>query len=106
MSATARNAEPSPEYLFTSHARARMSSRAVGADEIDMVMAFGRAVHTRGAVIYVMGHREVAWCRRRGISPDRCEGLHVVSSRDGAIITVYRNRDLSGLREKSRRCWH
>lgn len=97
---------PPRDRVFTDHARSRMSARSVSADQIDLVLAFGRVVHTRGAQIHVIGYREVSRFRRRGVDLSRCEGLHVVCSPDGAILTVYRNRDFSPLREKGRRCWH
>lgn len=97
---------PEPEYFFTNHARSRMSSRSVSSDAIDMVIACGRQVHIRGAVIHVIGHREAYRLSKQGVCLNRCEGLHVVCAQDGAIITVYRNHDLSGLRGKGRRTWH
>jgi len=83
-----------------------MSARRISEDDIALVMTFGRVIHTRGAVIHVIGHRETVRLRQRGVNLERCEGLHVVCSPDGAVITVYRNHDLSSLREKGRRCWH
>lgn len=106
MARTALHTTPSQNYIFTDHARSRMSARAVNADDIDLVMAFGRVIHTRGAEIHAIGHREVSHFRKQGINLAQCEGLQVVCSPDGAILTVYRNRDFSGLREKGRRCWH
>lgn len=106
MASTALQPTFSPDYLVTNHARSRMFSRAISADEIDLVMSFGRIVHTRGAAIHVVGHKEVSRYQRHGVSLYRCEGLHVVCSQDGRIITVYRNHDLSGLRSKGRRSWH
>jgi hypothetical protein len=66
------------------------------------ILAFGREVHTRGAVIYAVGRREVE--RARTISEDisEFEGWHIVCSRQGEIITVYKNRDLRGLRPRRR----
>ncbi|GAM10334.1 hypothetical protein OR1_02623 [Geobacter sp. OR-1] len=106
MASTALQSTFSPDYFLTNHARSRMFSRAISADEIDLVISFGRVIHTRGAAIYVVGHKEVSRYQKHGVNLFRCEGVHVVCSPDGAILTVYRNNDLSALRDKARRSWH
>jgi len=51
----------------------------------------------------VIGRNEVERLIRQGIDLRDYEGVHVVRSADGDIITVYRNRDLRGLRPRRRR---
>lgn len=53
---------------------------------------------TRGARIYAIGRREVERYRAQGVDLDPFEGVQVVTKLDGAVLTVYRNRDLRGLR--------
>ena len=90
---------------ITHHAWARMSGRSIPPWAVDTVVRFGRVVHSRGAVFHVMGRREVEAERARGgLDLERLEGVHVVCSpRDGAVMTVYRNRDLKGLKNRERR---
>lgn len=81
---------------FTTHARNRMSGRSINEWQIDQVIRYGREAHTRSAVIYAIGRKEIKYYGRF-LEP--CEGIHVLCSpQDGAIITTYRNRDFSGLK--------
>ncbi len=82
--------------MITDHARKRMSGRAINEWQIDQVLLYGRASHARNAVIYAVGRKEI---KEYGKALESCEGIHVLCSpQDGAIITTYRNRDLSGLK--------
>lgn len=93
-------------FVFTHHAEERMSSRRISASDIENVITYGRRSNIRGAVIYVIGVKEVKLYKTLGINLDRCEGIHVVCSNDDLVITVYRNHDLRGLKPRSRRHWH
>lgn len=82
--------------IFTKHASSRMSERSINEWHIDQVLRYGREAHTRKALIYAVGRKEVQ-VNGRFLEP--CEGIHVLCSpADGAIITTYRNHDLKGLR--------
>jgi hypothetical protein len=87
---------------LTEHAETRANARGIAQCDMESILAFGREVHTRGAVIYAVGRREVE--RAEAISEDisELEGWHIVCSRQGEIITVYKNRDLRGLRPRRR----
>ncbi len=81
---------------ITTHARKRMSGRSINESEIDLVLNYGRSSHTRKAVIYAIGRREI---KEFGRFLEPCEGIHVLCSpHDGAIITTYRNRNLSEMK--------
>lgn len=81
---------------ITNHARLRMSTRSITAWQIAQVLQYGRTKHTRKAVIYAVGRKEVKMNER---FLERCEGIHVFCSpRDGAIITTYRSHNLKRLR--------
>lgn len=92
--------------FFTQHAEERMSSRCISVSDVETVIAYGRRSYTRGAVIYVIGVKEVKQYKALGINLDRYEGIHAVCSSDNLVITVYRNHDLRGLKPKSRSHWH
>lgn len=87
----------------TRHAHRRMSQRGVSEQAIDAALAYGREVWTRGAVIYAIGKKEVRKYLAQGVDLRRFEGLQVVCVPDGTILTVYKNRDFSGLRDQRRR---
>ncbi|OGQ98413.1 MAG: hypothetical protein A2505_06255 [Deltaproteobacteria bacterium RIFOXYD12_FULL_55_16] len=89
---------------LTNHASARMGSRRISHEDVAVVMGYGRVYHVRGAVIYVMGRREVASCLNDGLLSPGINGLQVVCSpEDDTVITVYRNKDFRGLRCRNAR---
>jgi hypothetical protein len=94
------------DRLLTQHAHWRMTARRLSPAAITAVLTFGRSIHTRGAEIYVIGRKEVAQYQSQGIDLTPFEGVQLVCARDGAIITMYRNRDLRCLRpqKRARRC--
>ncbi len=88
--------------LLTKHAFYQMNSRGLSPKAIAAAVNYGRVVHTRGAEIHAIGHKEVGLYERDGIDLSRFEGVQVVCSPDGSILTVYRNRDFRGLRPRRR----
>lgn len=91
------------EYSVTRHAWERMSRRGLSPAAVRLVLNYGRTAYIRGATIYVVGRKEVERYRQDGIELSSVEGVQVVCTGSGAILTVYRNRDLRGLRPRSRR---
>jgi hypothetical protein len=85
---------------LSKHAFERIGSRRVSLGAVASVLNYGREVHARGAVIYAIGRNEVEMARNRGVDLREEEGIHVVCSREGLILTVYRNRSLSDLRPR------
>ena len=93
-----------PGHQLTRHAWERMSARSLPPDHVRWVLEYGRVVHTRGASIYVIGRRDVErFLREEGVDLSAVEGIQVVCSKDGTVLTAYRNRDLSGLKPRARR---
>jgi len=92
-------------YQLSQHALDRMDARRLPAEAVRSVLAYGRAVWTRGACVHVIGRKEVRRYRRAGLDLAHYEGVHVVVSPEGTVLTVYRNRDLRGLRPDTRRRW-
>ncbi len=91
------------DYTLTQHAQQRMNVRGFSSAAVNQVLAYGRGIHTRGAIIYVVGRKEISLCESFGIDLSNLDGLQVVCSTDGAVMTVYRNKDFRGLRPKRRR---
>lgn len=83
--------------VVTAHARTRMSQRAIRPAIVQLAMLFGREVHAANAVFVVVGRREICEARVDGIDIHDLEGIHVVCSRRGDVITVYRDRTLRAL---------
>ena len=91
------------EYDLSLHAWQRMSGRGLSPDAIRRAINFGRVAYVRGATIYAVGRKEVERFERDGIDLSDVEGVQVVCSDSGAIMTVYRNRDFRNLRPRRRR---
>jgi hypothetical protein len=90
------------ELVLTSHALVRMYARRFSEEAIWAAFQHGREVHGRGAVIFAIGRKEVMRGRTLGVDLTGYEGIHVVCSREGTIMTVYRNHDLRDLRPRKR----
>lgn len=89
-------------YTLTEHGRSRLSARRLSVTGLEGVFEFGREVHTRGAIIHVVGRNEVEYANRCAADISDLEGWHVVCSREGTLITAYRNHDLRGLKPRRR----
>jgi hypothetical protein len=83
---------------LTAHAHRRMGGRWIRTGAIEAVLDYGRIVYTRGAVIHAIGRNEIDRYARDGIDLAAYNGIQVVCSLDGMILTVYRNKDFRGLR--------
>lgn len=104
MSGAARsNSDIHTGYALSHHAWQRMSRRGLSPDAIGRVIDFGRVAYVRGAMIYAVGRKEVERFSRDGIRLSDVEGLQVVCTEDGVIMTAYRNHDFRGLRPRRRR---
>ena len=88
---------------LTRHAWERMGCRGLSPAKVQRVINYGRVVHVRGATIYAVGRKEVERFERDGIDLADVEGIQVVCTDSGLIMTVYRNRDFRGLRPRRRR---
>jgi hypothetical protein len=90
-------------FGLTRHAWERMSGRGFSPETVRKVLSFGRIAHIRGATIYAVGRKEIARYTTRGVDLGGLDGVQVVCSDNGTVITVYRNRDLRGLRPRRSR---
>ena len=99
----ARTSEP----LMTNHAWNRCNSRGLSQSAINAAIQYGRLVHVRGAAIHVIGKKEVQRFAALCVDLEKFEGVQVVcNADDSAIMTVYRNHDLRGLRPHRHRNHH
>ena len=80
-----------------------MSARRLSFNGVQRVLDYGRVVHARGSTIYAVGKKEVTRLRAAGIDLTTEEGVQVVCSNSGTVMTAYRNHDLRGLRPRRRR---
>lgn len=88
---------------LTRHAEYRMYGRGLSRAAIQAGLEWGRTVHVRGAEIYAIGRREISSAAHKGVDLSRLSGLQVVCHPDGAILTVYKNKDFRSLKPRRRR---
>lgn len=82
-------------YQLTEHARKRMSHRGISVDALYAAVYFGRIAPTRDAAeVFVIGRKEVARAQHQGIDLSRYEGVQVVCSVHGHVLTIFRNQRL------------
>lgn len=79
-----------------------MVTRSISRTAIEAALEFGRCVEIRGAQIFAIGRKEVEKYRRDGIDLSEFEGMQVVVTASGAVMTVYRNSDFRSLRKRRR----
>ena len=87
--------ERASEYCpaMTGHATARANGRSISPEAIDLALTYGKRVRKRGAIIFYLGRRHIPQHLLNDAKKRRMEGTTVLMSSDeGAIITVYRNR--------------
>ena len=92
-------------YL-SEHALKRMSQRGITNEVILMALQYGRIIYAGGCRCYVIGRKELEHYSDRGVQLNAAEGIHVLvaSANDSEyIITVYRNRRLSGIKSMIKR---
>jgi hypothetical protein len=88
---------------LTRHAAERTQRRGIPVDGITAALAFGWSRRTRGAEIFTIGWRDVRRWAEHGIDLARFEGIQVVCSHDGVVLTVYRNRKPRAVRDRAAR---
>jgi hypothetical protein len=91
-------------FPFTKHAADRIAARRLAAGA-NAALLYGRVVRTRGAEIFVIGRKEIVRYAREGVDLSGFEGVQVVCSPAGVVLTAYRNRRFRGLRPRGRRRW-
>ena len=77
-------------FKLSPHALKRMDQRGIRLEQIRRVLALGRVIYDRGAMIFQVGRQEVIEWQHREPAIRQCEGVHVVVC--GHVVkTVYRN---------------
>lgn len=88
---------------LTLHASRRMANRGLSQAAVMAAIEYGRLFYVRGAAISAIGRKEVKRFAQEGVDLSRYEGIQVVCTPGGTVLTAYRNRDFHGLRYDSRR---
>lgn len=75
-----------------------MQQRGINQAAVEAALDFGREIFTRGAIVYAIGRREIERFDDEGIDLAEYDGIQVVCSHDGSVLTAYRNRNFRYLR--------
>lgn len=92
--------------VISHHAQRRVDMRGVNQQVIELLLKFGREVKARGVLFYVVGKKEVQQSCKQEPALKDMEGMQVLTSEDGVIITTYRNKHLRQIRHDNRRLRH
>ncbi|MCV6587814.1 MAG: DUF4258 domain-containing protein [Marinobacterium sp.] len=97
------NATADPVLILSDHAQQRCSQRGLSEHHINMALRYGRTIRSRRAVFKVIGRKEIE--RYAGQAPELRDlnGIQVVSSPEGVVLTAYRNRNLRQIRPSHRK---
>ena len=87
-------------FPVTAHAVMRMSQRHITEQAMQAALVYGRKFHIRGATVYAVGRKEIEHYKIEDVDLAEYDGVQVVCSSEGIVITTYRNRDFSGLRPR------
>jgi hypothetical protein len=78
-------------FVMSDHAMRRMYENGLSPEEIGLALRYGEPVYDRGARVYRVGKKHVRRTQKDDLRD--IEGLQIVSSHDGVVITVYMNQD-------------
>jgi hypothetical protein len=85
------------EPNLTQHACTRMQQRGIRKSDVELVLQYGRCIHARGVVFYVIGRKEVARWAALNIDLSSLAGVQVLATREGVVVTTYRSHNLHAI---------
>ena len=87
-----------PEMTNSQHAKVREGQRGISQKQIILAFNYGRVINARRAVYHVVGNKEIA--KYGSIEPELKEmnGIQLVMSANGMVLTAFRNKDLRKVR--------
>lgn len=88
------------QHHLSHHAWQRMCQYGLSPQHVLMGLTHGRIVHTRNAAIYVIGKKEIERDRQHRRAMSRLNGLRIVTSENGTIMTITVNPNLRNLPKK------
>lgn len=99
--------QSSEDYMLTEHARQRMDQRGISEESIELILQYGRKIHSRRTLYHVIGRKEIQKLGIQHPELKALDGVQVLTSSDcETVITVYRNHDLRSIRPNKRKHRH
>ena len=87
------------ELRLSTHAQKRMSQRSISKQQVYTALEIGRYQWGRNALHVYVGKREIKQFKNKNyLNLLDIEGLHLICSVNGHILTCYRNRKTPNLR--------
>lgn len=78
---------------LTRHAISRMAQRGIKPKDVELVLDYGKEIYAKGAILYVLGSKEIKKYQKTEPALKNLKGLKVVvSTHDYIVITAYRNK--------------
>lgn len=107
MSSQKQNNQMSCQPAISSHAQQRMDLRGMSERDIELVLKFGRKIHSRRTVFHVIGRIEIKKYAAECPELKELDGLHVLTvPQKGTVLTAYRNHNLRHIRPSKRKHKH
>ncbi|GHF02064.1 hypothetical protein [Thalassotalea profundi] len=87
-----------PELTNSQHAKIRKTQRGISHKQMVLAYQYGRVIHSRRAVYHVIGNKEIE--KFGSIEPElkNMNGIQLVMSANGTVLTAFRNKDLRKVR--------
>lgn len=87
-----------PELTNSQHAQIREGQRGISKKQVMLAYQYGRVIHSRRATYYVIGNKEIE--KYGSIEPElkAMNGIQLVMSSNGTVMTAFRNKDLRKIR--------
>ena len=88
---------------YSIHADRRCMQRNIHPSDVAIVLRYGRRYHRTGIVFVFLGERDIPEGLKSSDRYARLEGLTLLVSGDGELITAYKNKDgLPKIRKKKK----
>lgn len=78
--------------VYSYHAAHRATLRSITPADLAYILTYGRAIQRTGVSFYFLARKDIRDAGSRVGWARRLEGTVILVSKDGAIITIYRNR--------------
>lgn len=80
------------------HAYKRRMQRGIKSQQIAHLFRFGRKQYQNSAIYYSIGNKEIKKHTKTCPALKEMNGFHLVTTLDGKVLTLFRNRDFSLLK--------
>ena len=87
-----------PEVTNSKHALVREGQRGISKKQVMLAYKYGRVIHAKRAVYRVIGNKEIEKYGSIEKKKKNMNGIQLVMSSKGTVLTTFRNKDLRKVR--------